>query len=328
MAPLALTGGFSILAAAILSVPAPVTELGDTADLSPAVRASERANRSGERPSLIKATASARMSAAAETSAIARVSPSLERSAQPSATPSPRVTPSNSSAKTRTAKTQAAVQAKKTAQAKRTQAIPALAATIAKRYTTAGINVRQVPTTSSPKVTSLAAGHRVRITRATSDGWQQINLNGNPGWVLGKYLTRKAPVSQSSSSGNGSSGSSGSVSSSACASSAVERGLQSSTIAVHRALCNAFPGISGYGGQRGGGGDHASGRALDVMVSGSNGQAVANYVRANAGRLGVTEVIHAQRIWTTQRASEGWRSMSDRGSATANHYDHVHVSVR
>ncbi len=323
MAPLALTGGFSILAAAILSVPSPVTELGDTpADLSPAVRASERANRSGERPSLIEATASARMSGAAATSAIARVSPPLERSAQPSASPSSPGTPVHPSAETQTAKTQSAAQAKKA------QAVPALGVTIAKRYTSAGINVRQRPTTSSPKLTSLAAGHSVPITRATSDGWQQINLNGDPGWVLGRYLTREAPASQSSSVGNGSSGSSGSVSSSACASSAVEQGLQSSTIAVHRALCNAFPSISGYGGLRGGGGNHASGRALDVMVSGSNGQAVANYVRANAGRLGVTEVIHAQRIWTTQRASEGWRSMSDRGSATANHYDHVHVSVR
>jgi hypothetical protein len=28
-----------------------------------------------------------------------------------------------------------------------------------------------------------------------------------------------------------------------------------------------------------------------------------------------------------ERSSEGWRYMSDRGSTTANHYDHVHVSV-
>ncbi|MDQ1640746.1 MAG: hypothetical protein QOJ90_97, partial [Actinomycetota bacterium] len=27
------------------------------------------------------------------------------------------------------------------------------------------------------------------------------------------------------------------------------------------------------------------------------------------------------------RSSEGWRPMADRGSTTANHYDHVHVSV-
>ncbi|MEP7157788.1 MAG: SH3 domain-containing protein, partial [Chloroflexota bacterium] len=35
----------------------------------------------------------------------------------------------------------------------------------------------------------------------------------------------------------------------------------------------------------------------------------------------------SQRIWSVQRSSEGWRPMADRGSTTANHYDHVHVSV-
>ena len=31
--------------------------------------------------------------------------------------------------------------------------------------------------------------------------------------------------------------------------------------------------------------------------------------------------------WTVQRADDGWRWMEDRGSTTANHYDHVHVTV-
>jgi hypothetical protein len=57
------------------------------------------------------------------------------------------------------------------------------------------------------------------------------------------------------------------------------------------------------------------------------GQQMANWVRAHAKQLGVSEVIYRQHIWTVQRSSEGWRGMSDRGSATANHYDHVHVSV-
>ena len=65
-----------------------------------------------------------------------------------------------------------------------------------------------------------------------------------------------------------------------------------------------------------------------AMIDTDNGGwEVARWLRANAGRLGVSEVIHAQKIWTVQRSSEGWRSMSDQGNATANHYDHVHVSV-
>ena len=49
--------------------------------------------------------------------------------------------------------------------------------------------------------------------------------------------------------------------------------------------------------------------------------------RADASELGVSYVIYAQRIWSVERGGEGWRGMSNRGSSTANHYDHVHVSV-
>ena len=63
------------------------------------------------------------------------------------------------------------------------------------------------------------------------------------------------------------------------------------------------------------------------MVSGDLGWQVAEYLLANAGTFGLYDIIYAQRIWTAERSSEGWRSMEDRGSATANHYDHVHVKV-
>ena len=115
----------------------------------------------------------------------------------------------------------------------------------------------------------------------------------------------------------------------ACADgSAVESGLTKDAIRVHRAVCALFPGVSGYGGTRGTGDFHGTGQAVDIMVGSSGlGSQVAAYVRANAAALGVSEVIWSQKIWTVQRSSEGWRAMSDRGSATANHYDHVHVSV-
>ena len=54
---------------------------------------------------------------------------------------------------------------------------------------------------------------------------------------------------------------------------------------------------------------------------------VADFVRANFSDLGVNYVIHAQQIWSVDRSSEGWRFMEDRGSVTANHYDHVHVTT-
>ena len=120
----------------------------------------------------------------------------------------------------------------------------------------------------------------------------------------------------------------GSVSGAPCADgSAVESGLVAHTVEVYRAVCAAFPAVTSWGGRSGDGGDHGSGRALDIMCTGSLGDAIAAYVRAHASELGVSYVIWSQHIWSVQRSSEGWRAMSDRGSTTANHYDHVHVSV-
>lgn len=77
--------------------------------------------------------------------------------------------------------------------------------------------------------------------------------------------------------------------------------------------------------------DHPSGRAIDFMIpnwSSSSGLAVGNgaveLVQKNAGKWNVKYIIFRQRIWYPGR---GWKSMSNRGSATANHMDHVHVSV-
>ena len=38
-------------------------------------------------------------------------------------------------------------------------------------------------------------------------------------------------------------------------------------------------------------------------------------------------VIWNQRIWNIQRDREGWRYMADRGGDSANHMNHVHVTV-
>ena len=81
--------------------------------------------------------------------------------------------------------------------------------------------------------------------------------------------------------------------------------------------------------------DHAAGTACDFMVStggsmpSANGQAqgdrTAQYAISNASRLGVKYVIWRQRIYDMR--SPGWRAMENRGGVTANHYDHVHISV-
>ena len=105
--------------------------------------------------------------------------------------------------------------------------------------------------------------------------------------------------------------------------------LTSNARAVYEAVCAAFGGsVSSFGGYRAGdSGDHGSGRALDIMVSGDPGWEIARYVQAHARELGVTYVIYQQKIWLVGKPTSSWRAMEDRGSRTANHYDHVHVSV-
>ena len=79
-----------------------------------------------------------------------------------------------------------------------------------------------------------------------------------------------------------------------------------------------------YGYRAGDPGDHGTGRALDNMVydDAALGDQIADYLLANQSDFGVNYVIWQQRI----NFGSGWQPMEDRGSITANHYDHVHVS--
>jgi uncharacterized protein YgiM (DUF1202 family) len=190
---------------------------------------------------------------------------------------------------------------------------------VGSRYTEVALKVRKTPDADADVVTVLDAADKVKITDVTEDGFRQIVYNDKPRWVKAEFLSKSKPEASAS----------GGLSTAPCASgSDVEGGLGANAIAAHRAICARFPQVTAYGGYRAGSTNHSSGRAIDVMVSGAAGWEIANWARANASALGITEVIHAQKIWTTQRAGDGWRGMSDRGSATANHYDHVHLSFR
>lgn len=189
-------------------------------------------------------------------------------------------------------------------------------------FATATVNVRALPTERSRKVGSFEWGDRVPVSGVTRGAWVEVVIDREPRWVHSDFLseTKPKPEEEAEVVVSG-------TSDAPCPTSDVESGLVPNAIAVHRAVCNAFPEITSYGGYRADDGAHGTGNALDVMVSGSFGWTVAEFVRANAAELGVTEVLYSQKIWTTDRAGEGWRYMEDRGSTTANHYDHVHVTV-
>jgi hypothetical protein len=192
------------------------------------------------------------------------------------------------------------------------------------RYTTTDLNVRRTPGVDGESVTVLETGSKVSVTTGSVAGWTAIMYDQQRRWVRSDYLSTSKPKPSTSSS------SSGGISSSPCrTSSGVESGLTPDAIRVYRALCARYPQVTAFHGLRpGDSGEHGSGRALDAMISNSSvGWDMAYWLRANASRLGVSEVIYSQKIWTAQRSSDGWRWMSDRGSTTANHYDHVHVTV-
>ncbi len=96
-----------------------------------------------------------------------------------------------------------------------------------------------------------------------------------------------------------------------------------------------FPSIGCYRPESSG--EHPLGRACDFMLSTGGvvpsasrvklGYDVAAWAQANASRLGIMYIIYRQRIWDVRMASSGWVLMADRGSITANHFDHVHISV-
>jgi hypothetical protein len=187
------------------------------------------------------------------------------------------------------------------------------------RWTTTRLNVWSGPREGAPLLTVLGTGVRVLVTGTVRGQWAQIAWKRQTAWVRTTYLARTKPTSTTAPAAG--------VSGAPCPDgSSVEIGLQPNTVKLYRAVCAAFPAVSAWGG-RSGSGDHGAGRALDIMCTGSLGDAIANYVRSHASEFGVSEVIWAQRIWSVQRSSEGWRPMEDRGSTTANHYDHVHVSV-
>ena len=83
------------------------------------------------------------------------------------------------------------------------------------------------------------------------------------------------------------------------------------------------PTVLGVAG-RGNASDHPNGRALDFMVDRATGDQLAACAIRNREALGVSYVIWRQRIDT----GSGFRPMEDRGSPTANHFDHVHVSFK
>ncbi|NUR94586.1 MAG: SH3 domain-containing protein [Kribbellaceae bacterium] len=236
--------------------------------------------------------------------------------ATPSASPKPTASPS-----AKHLKKQAPIPSPTSAKTRAAQDLQAAAPKITgTKYTTTDVNLWSLPLTGI-LLDVLPKGTKVSVTGKVDGLYAEVVSDGKSRWVKAQYLSATKPVADVV----------GSFSQAACKSgSAMEDGLTPDAIRVHRAICAMYPDITSYGGLRAGdtGSEHATGHAIDIMInSASEGQAIADWLKANYKKLGVSQLIWEQHIWTVQRSSEGWRAMPDRGSATANHMDHVHVSV-
>ena len=185
------------------------------------------------------------------------------------------------------------------------------------RYATATLNIRSTYADKYKLITEVPRGTKLSITGVVKNGRMQIIFEKAVRWVTAKYLSKSAPSSIPPSWR------------------AVERGLKPNAIKVHRAARVKFPQITTYYTLRAGVfTDHSTGRALDLMIPNyrsASGKAlgykVAAWAKANASDLGINYVIWNQHIWNIQRDSEGWRYMADRGGDSANHKNHVHITV-
>jgi hypothetical protein len=188
-------------------------------------------------------------------------------------------------------------------------------------WTTVDLDLRATPDETARVLGEVKAVTRVRVTGQRSDGFAQIIVHDNGSrtvaWVTAEYLAAKKPTDPAHLG----------LSMAPCPDSSVEYRLTAGAVRLYRSVCHAFPQVNQYGGWDAHG-EHSSGKALDIMTSDVQlGNAIAAFLQAHASELNIFDVIWRQHIWTTQRAGDGWRLMPDRGSITANHYNHVHVSV-
>lgn len=123
----------------------------------------------------------------------------------------------------------------------------------------------------------------------------------------------------------------------------LESGLTPDALIVLRCTHEKWPQFETFHGvgerPAGGDGDHANGRAVDMMIPYSDYQSseakdygwqVTKWLQDNRKRFGIKYLIYDKKIWSVARSDEGWREYDHYAgcsSDTCLHYDHIHASV-
>lgn len=196
--------------------------------------------------------------------------------------------------------------------------------------TVGSLYVRATSAANGSVVATVYRGATLQTTGVTSGDRLQVIYQGTVRWVFKAYT--------SAGGGSASLVDGGSV--------AIPSGLTTSGISqlnsnaktVFNRVVASYPQIRTIYGWRASSNwssDHPNGRAVDVMIPNWSSQSsidlgweIANYFAANASTYNVTYIIYRQKQYNASYPSRGWRTMEDRGSATENHLDHVHISVK
>ncbi len=189
-----------------------------------------------------------------------------------------------------------------------------------KLWTTGNLDLRVEPREKSKTVGLLKEDKQVAVTGRRQGAYAEVIVNKETRWVTAEYLSKQKEKDEPAAAAG--------TSDQPCPDgSEIESAIQPAAVKVYRSVCAAFPELTTYGGQDGHG-EHVNGQAIDFMVPNSGvGQRLADYLYAHHAEFDLFDIIWSQSIWTIERSGEGFRSMEDRGSPTANHFDHVHIMV-
>jgi hypothetical protein len=181
-------------------------------------------------------------------------------------------------------------------------------------WTTDDVKVWSGPGKEATLKGALKPAREVLVTGRRASGRAEIVQQHEARWIDESLLSTYKPIIAAAG-----------LSMSPCdATGGADLGLVPRAVYVLRSVCAAFPQISTYGG-RDNHGEHVNGEAIDIMTSDyALGTAIAQFLIAHSAELNLNDVIYRQQIW---QPGIGWKGMADRGSATANHFDHVHVRV-
>lgn len=185
----------------------------------------------------------------------------------------------------------------------------ALPSTTGTKYATTALILRSSPEDQFVNHGDAPRGAALQVTGRVVNGRAEVVYQGNVRWVTAQYLADSAPAAPTFN----------------------LPGLTPNSRYLLAEATKNFPEIRTiYGVRSDPIPDHPSGRALDFMTYTNKdvGNRLAAWAQANATELNIDYIIWDQRIWSVARQREGWRFMADRGSNTANHKDHVHITVK